>query len=190
MKTKSATLLLLGLLAAAQLAVPLGMIGRRELVLRTGTRHLFRTAPVDPYDAFRGRYVALRMEQDSVHVSDRDAVPEYGRKGFALLATATDGFAEVIDVVGERPHGRQPYLEVRVWGRGSDTNLVRIAFPFDRFYLNEEAAPEAERLYRDNSRRDRQNAYVAVRIRNGYAVLEDLFIADKPILEHIRAASE
>ena len=44
--------------AVVQIAAPASMILRRERALDRGERFLFRTAPVDPYDAFRGRYVA------------------------------------------------------------------------------------------------------------------------------------
>lgn len=57
-------LALLVVLAAAQLAVPASMIVQRETVLTQGRVYKFKTAPVDPVDAFRGRYVALRFEEE------------------------------------------------------------------------------------------------------------------------------
>jgi len=47
------------LLVAVQVLVPLGLIGWNELALARGTEVVLRTAPVDPVDLFRGRYVRL-----------------------------------------------------------------------------------------------------------------------------------
>ena len=47
--------------AVIQLAVAGGAIFRSELALRTGEVIRFRIQPVDPVDAFRGRYVTIRM---------------------------------------------------------------------------------------------------------------------------------
>lgn len=57
---------LLVLLCVIQLAVPAFMIVRREHALSMGRAFKFRTAPVDPYDAYRGRYVALNFEAATV----------------------------------------------------------------------------------------------------------------------------
>jgi uncharacterized membrane-anchored protein len=49
-------------LVAAQLVVPLALIGVNEIALATGTEVTLATTPVDPLDPFRGRYVELRYE--------------------------------------------------------------------------------------------------------------------------------
>ena len=55
------------LLCLVQTAVPLSMIARREFTLRNGRVYKFKTAPVDPYDAFRGRFVALAVPTTGPH---------------------------------------------------------------------------------------------------------------------------
>ncbi len=47
--------------ALLQIYTPVSMIIARESTLKEGVLFRFKTAPVDPYDAFRGRYVALRV---------------------------------------------------------------------------------------------------------------------------------
>lgn len=54
--------LLFALLCVAQWAVPLAMVQRAERTLSEGTAYRFRTAPVDPADPFRGRYVTLDFD--------------------------------------------------------------------------------------------------------------------------------
>ena len=48
-------------------------------------------------------------------------------------------------------------------------------------------APAAEQAYRNNSRRGQQNAYVTIRIRNGDAALEQLYIDNQPLADYLRA---
>lgn len=63
---KNLIILLFAILALAQIASPLSMIVKRELVLKNGIPFRFKTIPQDPADPFRGRYVALRIEASNV----------------------------------------------------------------------------------------------------------------------------
>jgi uncharacterized membrane-anchored protein len=56
-------------LVAAQAAFPLGIVAWNEVALARGTDVTLATAPVDPYDPFRGRYVTLRYEISTLPVS-------------------------------------------------------------------------------------------------------------------------
>ena len=62
----------------------------------------------------------------------------------------------------------------------------RLELPFERFYMEEELAPEAERVVRERSRGGQRDAYIAVRVRSGSAVIEDLFVGGKPIREFLQ----
>ena len=57
-------LAIFALAAVTQLAAPARMIWRHERTLREGRVFLFHTRPVDPADAFRGRFVWLGLEPD------------------------------------------------------------------------------------------------------------------------------
>ncbi|NQV34561.1 MAG: GDYXXLXY domain-containing protein [Phycisphaeraceae bacterium] len=174
------------LLALIQSAVPLSMIARREVTLKTGRQFKFRTAPVDPYDAFRGRYVALQMEQASVKVAHNQAFAR-GQRVFVTLKQDEDGFTSLGNLTRHRPK-EDPYLKVRV-ARVSG-NDVRLSLPFDRYYMNEEDAPAAEAAYREHSRREEGDAHVSVRIRRGFAVLEELYIEGVPIEQYLVTQSD
>ncbi len=171
-------------LALLQLAVPLRMIGKRQETLRSGELFRFRAAPVDPYDAFRGRYVALRMAADEIAVAN---AADYlrGQKIFVLLATDEAGFARPSGVSRRRPRD-VAYVEARVapWRRAP--GKVSIQYPFDRYYMTEELAPAAERIYRERSAGEESEAWIAVRINDGFAVLEELYIGDRPIGEILK----
>ena len=171
-------------LALVQLAVPIGMIVRRELTLREGKAFRFRTAPVDPYDAFRGKYVALAIEPQSVAVKESEKYVR-GQPAYAVLAPGTNGFATVVRVEPRRP-AVGDYIAVRaeydVWAGGQ----LRLRWPFDRYYLNERDAPRAEQAYREHSRGGARDAYVQVRVKNGFAVLEELYVGGKPVAEALK----
>jgi uncharacterized membrane-anchored protein len=61
-----------------------------------------------------------------------------------------------------------------------------LQLPFDRYYMNESKAPQAESAYWSHSRRTNQAAYVSVRVLDGFAVLEDLYIDDTPIQDFLK----
>lgn len=166
---------LFALLILVQIAVPVSMIAQREATLKNGTAFRFKTAPVDPYDAFRGRYVAIRVDVAKVGYQGR---LNYGQKVFALLDVDGNGFAQVSGVSLQKPAG-VAYLKATAYPVGNKE--VRIDLPIDRYYMEEKAAPRAEALYRQHSRRDKQDAYVTVRIRDGFAVVDGLYINDQKI---------
>ena len=174
--------LALAILFLLQLAVPASMIVGREMTLRHGKHFRFRTAPVDPYDPFRGRFVALNL------AASRVAHPEgmkltIRQKVYALLAIDEEGFAYFRDLVAQPPPTGD-YLAARVSWWNQET--VDLKLPFDRYYAEEDLAPEIERAYRAHSRRDNQEAYITVRVRNGNGVLEELYIEDLPVGEYLR----
>jgi len=176
MKSSRIVLSLFVVVALAQLAVATNQLWRSEWTLRMGKRYKFRTAPVDPYDAFRGRYVALAFEEHEAPWKGESRM-RYGDTAFAVLREDAEGFARVSYLTAMRPDNGD-YLRVKV-GYSGKSNLVSYTFLFDRFYMEERKAPKAEQAYRENSR----NTYALVRVRNGIGVIEDLFVGDKPIRE-------
>lgn len=180
--------ILVAAVAVVQLAVPGWMILRRERTLEQGEVFRFATAPVDPYDAFRGRYVALQFTAATV---TNAAAPEGLRRGdtvYAVLRESVDGFADVESLHRERP--ALPHLSVRVRSVSVE-GPVRIDLPFDRFYLEEPLAPAAEAVYRERGREGgATSAWAVVRVRNGFGVLDDLIVDGVPIREAAAARTE
>jgi uncharacterized membrane-anchored protein len=169
------------LVAVAQLGVPAWMIASQERILATGELFKFHTAPVDPYDAFRGRYVSLRIEQNALPIPS-GAQWKNGQEVFALIETDTNGFSRLGELRGTRPDGR-PYLTVRVNQIAGQTAYLRV--PLDRYYMEENLAPEAEQAYREHSRATNRTAYITVRVRDGNGVVENLWIDGTPIHEFL-----
>jgi uncharacterized membrane-anchored protein len=76
---------------------------------------------------------------------------------------------------------------IRVENSGWWRETQRVRFPFDRYWVSGETAPAAEQAYWANSRRGNQNAYVTVRVHDGDAAVEQLYIDSQPLPEYLRA---
>lgn len=176
-------LLMFGCLAVIQISVPVSMIIRQESILAAGPEYRFKTAPVDPFDAFRGRYVAIRLLEDRVpyDLSYRDLTQ--GQRVFALIASGSDGFSRFSGITAKEPKNA-PYLAARISYK--DAKNVYLRFPIDRYYMDELKAPKADELYSNRGRDNRQNAYVVVAIVKGSPVVKKLIIGDKPIESAVR----
>lgn len=169
-------------LALVQLVVPLSMIAKREMVLKSGIQFKFKVAPVDPYDAFRGRYVALRVDEDYVPVNANSEV-KYGQTVFALISVDSEGFAKLAGIVTSRPKEKS-YLQAK--GGYTYNNKIYINLPISRYYMEEKAAPLAEKIYQRYSQADKKDAYVVVRIKDGLVVIENLYVGGQKIEDMVR----
>jgi uncharacterized membrane-anchored protein len=179
--------------AIVQVAVPVAMIAQRETTLRLGRPYKFRTAPVDPYDAFRGRYVWLNFEQNQARWNGTTE-PTGRSRGYAIVEEGRDGFA-VVREIGSQPPPSGDYVKVdRVYrGWGTNSIMANFRFPFDRYYMEETKAPAAERAYREYSNRrgeTNHNTYAIVRIKGDDAVIENLYVEGQPIADFIRQAGK
>lgn len=174
--------LVFGLLCAAQLAVPASSIWQAERVLAEGRLLRFRTAPVDPADLVRGRYVALRFEAvEGPRVGPASLLP--GQRAHVLLEEDAEGFARISGVTARRPEGGT-YFDTRV--EAIDDERVRIRFPVDRLYLPERKALAVERAWQAAAGR---NGWAEIRVHQGRALIERLSIEGVPVLEHVERAS-
>lgn len=184
---KSILVALYVVVACVQLAVPALRIILRENVLQTGTEFRFITAPVDPADPFRGRYVALAFTPDSV-TTDNPADFTQGQSAYVQIAEGTNGFARVTGITVDKPAGNN-FIEVRV--RRTSGSTVRFTYPFNRYYMKETLAPQAETAYRTALRRTTNaSTYVTVRVNRGTAVIEDLYIEGIPVREYLEQSAE
>jgi hypothetical protein len=176
---KTLRLVLFAVVACAQLAVPASMVWTRARTFREGGVWKFQTEPVDPVDAIRGRYI--RLSFPAQRVPQTQAVP-FGPM-YAVLKEGQSGFAQ-IDHVSATPLTGNNVVKVDAngWYDGMET----YRFPFSDFWVSERIAPQADAAYA-GLRREHRSAYVTVRVRNGDAAMEELYIDGKPLVEFLRA---
>lgn len=173
-----------------QLTVPAKMILDREDILKNGTEYKFRTAPIDPTDPFRGKYITLWYEEDLVEIQTHEKWGQ-GETVFVLLTTDDDGFAEIRSVAKKEPNSNSEYVKARInYFFQDNSNTIRIDYPFNRYYMEESKAYGAELAYRESQTDTTQTAYALVNIKEGDAVLKDVLINDIPIRELVKARQE
>lgn len=192
MSNRNWLIILFAVMVLAQLAVPFKMIFDREKVLSEGKTFKFKTAPIDPSDPFRGKYVTLNFAENNFEVSDGETWHN-GQSVYVLLAADVDGFAKIVDVVRELPAESDDCVKAKlnyVATKKDSTKTIQelnFEYPFERFYMEESKAPLAESMYWEVSRDTTKITYASVNIQNGQAVLKDVFIGDVSIRELVKA---
>lgn len=179
---KTLPLIIFAIAAVAQWAAPLSQIWTHEQVLTQGTLIKLKCSAPDPYDPLRGRYLAVRPEQRVARVPAGMKL-ERGMHVFGTLTTGADGLATISNL-SLTPPTSGDYIRLKaghIYG-GDEAN---IEWPFDRFYINEKLAPEADKWFAENIRTDK-GIIAEVRVLNGRAVLADLSLDGKPFREILK----
>jgi uncharacterized membrane-anchored protein len=179
---KTLPIIIFGIAVLAQWAAPLSQIWTHEQVLANGTLIKLKCSAPDPYDPLRGRYLALRPSQIEAPVPAGLELKQ-GMQAYAVFATGADGLATV-STLSLTPPASGDYLRVKTGYVYNDK--ARIDWPFDRFYLNEKLAPEADKWFAENIR-SAQSITAEVRVLKGRAVLADLSLDGKPFREILKA---
>lgn len=182
MKNQKIILILFGIVATIQLIVPGKMVYDQEDILNHGVEFKFKTAPIDPVDAMRGRYVALQYEIAEFETSYKE-IYETNSTVYLILITDSLGFAAIDKIEKSQPNSSN-YLKTEIsysFLRGTN-QIVRFELPFNRYYMEEHKAPQAEKIYRNLNREGNESeAFAVVRVKEGKAVISGLYIDAKPI---------
>ena len=139
-----------------QLYVPVRMIFNNESILSEGRASKFKTAPIDPNDPFRGKYITLSFKENSVRATDaQDWNNE--REIFVSLTDDENGYAKISTISKERPVDDRNYVNASINYVIPDTiTWVSINYPFDRS-MEESKANEAGIAYTEAARDTTQN---------------------------------
>jgi uncharacterized membrane-anchored protein len=180
MKTGFVTAFLI--LAIIQWVIPGNLIWSKNNVLKKGVSYKFKMEPVDPYYPFKGKYITLNFAETSF----TDTVTRQLRGNepvFVILSTDHRGFAKVKALSREEPESQHPYVRAIFYysSQENDNITVQFGYPFDKFYMNEYHAPQAETIFRESMPDSLNTAYALVKIHKGEAVIENVFINEKPI---------
>lgn len=172
-----------------------------EDIKRTGQVHLFEVRPRDPADPFRGRYMALKFSvEDSTFTNppvelkrDLQKIRENYSSDFYVYVTFVTnaaGMAQVSRIYKEPPKETSDYLPVKWWDslNHTNTNVTEIEFtmPVDRYYMSEKVADAADRRVRKEMMSTNTRPYLSVRIKNGVAVPEELYVRGLTLGEFLK----
>ena len=186
---RNITLLLFIVMCLAQWLVPGKMIYDSERVISAGTLYKFKTQPIDPSDPFRGKYITLNFEASSIALSD-GADWQQGEEIFITFTTDSAGFAKAETISRLEPESGDYLLTTVNYTTGNESLEVFFTLPFNRFYLEESKASQAEQLYWQAQGDSTQVAYGLVSIGAGTAVLQDVMINDRSIVEVIKELND
>ncbi|WP_330442473.1 GDYXXLXY domain-containing protein [Flavobacterium sp. C4GT6] len=185
MKTKNMFIVFV-VVAIVQAFVPLKMIYDTEKINDEGTVYKFKTQPIDPSDPFRGKYITLRFEAESFKTTD--SLMDMRQDLYVSIEKDSEGYARVKEVLREEPE-EGDYFKAETYY--FSTNGLHLSFPFDRFYMEESKAPQAEVAYRKYSAaKNPKPAYALVAIKDGQTYLKDVIVDDKPIREYVMEQQE
>ena len=173
------------LVATLQLFILAQMILKQETTLKKGTAYKFKAQPVDPSDPFKGKYINLNYEIDSFKTND--SIWERNEPIFVYLITDSLGFAK-IDMVSRNilADNTNDYVKAKAQWYRRYSNDLAIQFPFNRYYMDETKAYDAEVAVR-NRQQDSlpNNTYAIVYVKNGDAVLNDVIIDAISIKDYV-----
>jgi len=172
------------LVVLAQLFIPAQMIFNQESILDNGTAYKFRTQPIDPSDPFRGKYITLRYEISSIPT--RDSLWITNEDVYVYLKKDSLGFAKVEQLSKHTLENDKDYVIAEVGWYNIYSHQLNINLPFNRFYMEESKAKPAEDAFRE-AQRDSipNNTYALVYVKDGEAVLYNVFINDIPIAKYV-----
>ena len=190
-----------GLLCCIQLGVIGFQIVTYERVLKEGEAFYFDVLPFDPYDPFHGRYVTIRFDWDTLKaplVGSLEEITKTGKtyailehtKGADRIKEVTPSkpdkgyFIEVTNVYPESERAEKPTKK-----EAKELKMIHFSLPFDRFYMREDLAPQAEKLLRFNDEKN-TDIQAKIKILNGKGVIEDLIINKQPIAQYLMSQQE
>jgi len=186
---KQISTILFGLTMLLYLWFPFNMIQGAQRILNKGSIYKFKPMPVDPYDAFRGRYVTLRFNEGRIAMDNPRENFERNQEVYVLLEKDEQGFAQLTSISPDLPKG-QDYLATTIRNIGKDYVNIRFPNNLTRYYINEKLAPLAEDAYRKLSRENRQepdsvSIFLEASVYEGQAVIKELYLKGKPVEEYL-----
>ena len=99
---KNLKFILFILVALIQISVPLYMIVTNIVTLRNGEEIKFKTIPIDPADPFRGRYLSLDIQSNSVTVADSTQFKQ-NQTIYAIVDESNDGYGYIKTISAIKP---------------------------------------------------------------------------------------
>lgn len=165
----------IGLVFTFQFAVLGWMMADNESVRTTGELMRLELRVRDPYDPFRGNYLQLNFEHETV--ANKGFKPDVFQEYWIRLQPDTNGMARPVDVSMQEQRGPGWLKVINDAGRilnDKQQEVLEFRYPFDRYFMNEDRIREAEeRLGRIRSD-TLLKAWAEIRVKHGKAVITAL----------------
>lgn len=187
MTRRTLRLALLALVFVAQLGYPAYLLARHERTLAAGETLRFACRMTDAAVALRGHYIVLDCPPLCVSTPPGQRFLS-GDPIYVGFARDETGPARPVTVSRERPD-QGTYLRTRAAG-WSEAKGVAIDLPFRRYYLGEDLAAVAAQSFAASGDNVELEARIDVRVRNGRAVLEELYLGGLPVREYLEREAD
>lgn len=159
----------IGLIALLQIIFLFLMLGLKYYTLACGVPVLLKTAPVDPWDVFRGEYVALQYDISMVESGNLDIMKDgLANKRVYVVLEKGDKYWNATGIYLEKPGLRdnQVFIKGKLLYYDDQKNAYQITYGIETYYVEEGSGREIDRL---------RNLEAQVRIdRFGNAVIETI----------------
>lgn len=138
---------------AAQILVLAYMAGKREYIQATGEQIYLRSAPIDPRDPFRGDFVRLRYDINTIHKNSYRGIAEFAdlSEGTVLYAVLKPGFQDVFtfDYLTDRKPNGKTFIKGRLnrdwsfsplWGE----NQINVKYGIEQYFVQQGKGKDME----------------------------------------------
>lgn len=180
-----------GLVMILYIWFPYSMIADQQKILKKGEVFRFRPQPVDPYDAFRGRYITLSFVDQRIAYPNAQEVFNYDDKIYVQLEKDSLGYVYFSNPAFEKPEGLN-YLKTSIWNINENEILIAVPENLQVYYLNEKLAPLAEKRFMEltptPADSNQVNVYLDARVLNGEVLIEELYFEGVPVAEYLKKA--
>jgi len=178
MKSKKIFFVLFGLIV---LFIPFYIIMSSEDVLENGHQHKFRLQGYDPFDPFRGKYLRINYDRSMPCAAD---VKE-GDEAFVTFEKDEMDFSSFAYASHEKPTHDDYIIAEVIYVRDGEATIK--VDNMSKYFINEDKAKQGENVLLEFRRNRPDDIYVAIRVLDGEARLEDIFVEETPLLEYLES---
>lgn len=138
---------------AGQILVLAYMAGKREYIQASGEQIYLRSAPIDPRDPFRGDFVRLRYDINTIHQSSYRGIAELQdlSEGAVLYAVLKPGYQDVytFDHLTDRKPTGAKFIKGRLnrdWSFGPlrGENQVNVKYGIEQYFVQQGKGKDME----------------------------------------------
>ncbi len=181
-------LVLFAVMLLVQLYVPVSMVVSSEKVLSEGAEYKFKIDNNETAGNIYNDFIRLSFENNSIAVEDRDAWKKF-EPVYVSISKDNEGFALISDVSKSRPSGNAASFKARVNYINEKSDKMIITLPFEMYYPETNFSEEERELYRKIMSDTTHIVYATVKVLNGKALLEDIYVGGVSLKETVKSES-
>lgn len=173
---------LLWAMGIIQILLLTGMLFQLENTRNQGALFRLELNAYDPYDMFRGNYLALSFKEDRIKTPLGPL--QWNEKFYVkLINDKNTGFARPVEVARTFPGGDN-WVKVNNSGGSvmeEDDTMLLFSFMQERYFMSEVKIKKAEQALRSATADSNRKCWAEMRVKNGITILTDVKIDGKSL---------